>query len=488
MGQVTTAPQSGAERGTFAPTACRVVVAGGGLSLLRCFANLANPVVVADSDPQSLTLRSRYARHARLIASASEDPEQSVKDLVAIGKTFPQPPMLAFDNESMLLLVSRHRGVLSKHYRFLLPDAELVEDVCCKLRFAVLAQKLDLPVPRSVAPGLDADMAKIAQQVGLPCVLKPTSHNGRFHREVLQHERDRAYKVLRADTLEELRLKFARMRNYCDAFLVQQYVSGNDECLYSFHAYLDHNAAPLGYFVGRKIRTSPKDSGFSTYLELVHDPEIAALGLEAVRKMGLVGPVKLDFKKDPTTNRSYLLECNARFTLWNYLGAASGINLPRLALASLHGEPVARIENYRTNVRWMSFGIDLRAFLREYHPDGDWTWMEWLQSLYSRKVYDVFSWRDPVPALVCASRYAKANWQKVARFARRVVGPAAPAPVPATPALRNVVLTLPDPALAVLAGRTAMMQTAEPAPLSPAARSVILELPQPPEAPERKSA
>jgi D-aspartate ligase len=443
MDQGVAAPRSGAEGGVFGPVPYRVVLACGGLSLLRCFTGLAVPIVIADSDPESLTLHSRYARNRRMIASATREPAQAVKDLVAIGKTFTERPMLAFDNESMLLLVSRYRDVLSRYYRFLLPDAELIEDVCCKLRFAMLAQRLDLPVPRSIVPGPDTDIDEIARQIGLPCVLKPTSHTGRFHREVLQHEHAHAYKVLRADTLEDLRLKFGRMRTYCDAFVIQEYIPGGDDCLYSFHAYLDQKSSPLGFFVGRKIRTCPRDSGFSSYLELVHEPEIAWLGLSALRKMNLVGPVKLDFKKDPVHNRYYLLECNARFTLWNYLGAASGINLPRLALASLHEEPVAMVTGYRTDIRWFSFGIDFRAFLREYHPDGDWTWLQWLWSLNSRKVYDVFSWRDPWPWIVCASRYLEANWRKVTRllarlFARRQPAPTAPAPV--APAASAVVM------------------------------------------------
>ena len=193
------------------------------------------------------------------------------------------------------------------------------------------------------------------------------------------------------------------------AFVVQQYVPGNDRCLYSFHTYLDRNSNPLGFFVGRKIRTYPKDAGGSVYLELVHDPELVSLSMEVLHKMNYIGPIKIDFKRDPLRKKWYILECNARFTLWNYLGAACGTNLPQIALADLYGQAVTPPTTYRTNIRWLSFADDLRAFVREYHRDGDWTWPQWLWSLCSRKIYDVFSWRDPRPWLVCTVRYAKAN-------------------------------------------------------------------------------
>jgi predicted ATP-grasp superfamily ATP-dependent carboligase len=370
-------------------------------------------VAVIDSDPGSLTLRSRFCQSRHIVACPRQSPEKTVQDLLVLGKRFAEPPMLTYDSDAMLLLVSRHREALSMHYRFLLPDAELVEDMVGKLRFASLAARLDLPVPRSmiVPPGMTAE--EIAGQVGLPCILKPDSHVGRFLLQVRKGEEDRPHKVLRADTLEDLRTKYARMARYSDSFVAQQYVGGSDADLYSFHTYFGRDGRPLGSFVGRKIRTYPKDSGFSTYVELVEEPQLLRLGLEIMRRLGHVGPMKLDFKRDPASGRYYLLECNPRFNLWNYLGAACGMNLPRIAVADISGEAVVPVTHYRTGVRWLSLGNDLRSVVRDYQPQGDWSWPGWLWSLRGRKIYDVFSWRDPWPWMKCVGRYLQANWRKV---------------------------------------------------------------------------
>jgi predicted ATP-grasp superfamily ATP-dependent carboligase len=245
---------------------------------------------------------------------------------------------------------------------------------------------------------------------------------GRFLSEVLQHEQDRPHKVLRVDTLEELRRANGRMQRYCDSFVVQEYVSGGDDRLYSFHAYYDASSRPLGCFIGRKIRTYPKCTGFSTCLELVHEPELLRLGLEMMRGIKFVGPMKIDFKKDEVRNRFVTLECNPRLNLWTYLGAACGINLPKMALADLCGESVTPAMEYRTGVKWLSFGNDARAFLRESRLPGDGNWAQWLWSLRGPKVHDVFSWRDPWPWGVCAMRYIDANCRKLGRrFAGRRV-------------------------------------------------------------------
>jgi predicted ATP-grasp superfamily ATP-dependent carboligase len=109
---------------------------------------------------------------------------------------------------------------------------------------------------------------------------------------------------------------------------------------------------------------------------------------------------KIDFKKDSRRGNFFVLEINARFNLWNYLGAACGVNIPRVAYKYLLGQPCKPQHEYRTGIKWLSFGNDLRAFLRDYNREGDLSWRRWLLSYRSRKVYDVFSWRDPYPSVI----------------------------------------------------------------------------------------
>jgi D-aspartate ligase len=396
------------------------VVLYGGLSLLRCFASKAFYVTIVDTDAGSLSFLSRYCSDRQIIACPKNDPEQAVRDLVALGKTYARRPMLAWDNDNVLQLVSRNRERLSEYYRFLLPPADLIEDMVCKLRFADLAKRKSLPVPRSIVPQDETSAEEIAQAVGLPCILKPNTHVGRFRIWVAQQgQGHRAYKVLRSDTIEELREKLRQMQSCSESFVAQEYIHGKDDSLYSFHTYIGPDHRPLGWFVGRKIRTYPKDSGFSTYLQLVDQPDIARLGLQILDKLEFVGPMKIDFKVELETGRILVLECNPRFTLWNYLAAASGMNLPAMAFAQLQGEAVTPVAGYGTRHRWTSLGNDLRALIREYRPAREWGWPSYLLSLCHRKVYENFAWRDPWPGLVCAGRYIQANCRKVKRRVTR---------------------------------------------------------------------
>jgi predicted ATP-grasp superfamily ATP-dependent carboligase len=197
--------------------------------------------------------------------------------------------------------------------------------------------------------------------------------------------------------------------------VVQEYIPGGDDSIYSFHTYFDRNSNPLAYFVGRKIRDYPREFGQSTYLELTKNKEVVSLGLDLLKRIGYIGLAKIDFKQDARTGQFYILEINPRATLWNYMGAASGINLLMIAYNDILGEKTDLPTDYRTDIRWLSFEADLKGFLRDYHKDGDLTWGQWLLSYWSRKVYAVFCWKDPAPFLAYGWFYAKALFKRLTK-------------------------------------------------------------------------
>jgi predicted ATP-grasp superfamily ATP-dependent carboligase len=103
-----------------------------------------------------------------------------------------------------------------------------------------------------------------------------------------------------------------------------------------------------------------------------------------------------------------VLELNARYNLWHYLGSVCGVNLALIAHAELTGGPPPLGRDYRTGVRWLSFGDDLRSFLRSYRPSGEFGFSSWLASLRGPKIHDVFAWSDPLPFCFATLNYGRA--------------------------------------------------------------------------------
>jgi predicted ATP-grasp superfamily ATP-dependent carboligase/CelD/BcsL family acetyltransferase involved in cellulose biosynthesis len=382
------------------PRSPGTAVLHGDLNMLRCFAGTGVPTVVLSSNPEDPTFFSRHCGQRRLIAPAGADPAGALADLLRLGELLPGRPALYYGDDAMLLLVSRNREALGARFRFLLPDADRVEALVDKTRFAALGRALDLPVPRTVASS-EADRApEIARLLAPPFILKPFCHLGWAQARAVKGLGLGPLKALRADRVDELARMIDLIGSFSPSFVVQEYIPGGEDQVYSFHAYLDARGRSLGHYVGRKIRTYPRSAGVSTYLELVDEPEVVRAGRDVLARLGHRGVVKLDFKRDPRTGRFYLLEVNPRYNLWNHLGAACGLNLPLIAHQDLLSLPAPPAAAARPGVRWLAFGDDARAFLRDYAPAGELSWTAWLRSLRGPKVYDVFAWDDASPFVV----------------------------------------------------------------------------------------
>jgi len=91
------------------------------------------------------------------------------------------------------------------------------------------------------------------------------------------------------------------------------------------------------------------------------------------------------------------------------VAARNGINLPQVAYDYLvHGTRPAD-PRYDTTYRWLCFRLDFRAY-RELSSRSELSFVGWLLSLLAaRKVYNLFSWTDPVPCLLVAGDRAK-SW------------------------------------------------------------------------------
>ena len=264
-----------------------------------------------------------------------------------------------------------------------------------KDQFDALTRERGLPVPRRLDWAEDGENS--VGRASFPVIVKPTQKIAWHQSEMFRSLFGGAAKARVFRDGREL-LADRDVRECKDRLIVQEYIPGGDEQIYSFHGFADERSEVLASFCGRKIRTFPKSVGESCYLELVHDAAVSEAGREIIRKLGFKGVFKIDLKRDPRNGRLYLLEINARFNLWHHLGAVAGLNLPQVAYEYLVSGRVSLQDQYSTRYRWVDLTLDRKAF-RELRERREITLAGWLRSLLTPKVYDVFSWTDPAPAL-----------------------------------------------------------------------------------------
>jgi D-aspartate ligase len=296
---------------------------------------------------------------------------------------------LFYDNDDRLALVQDYRAPLSEAFALLLNEPALADDLLEKTRFQALAERTGLPVPRRI------EWDALAAEPG-PVLVKPKTRTA-WDRSSVRQQLFGGEGKARVFSNGREAASHPLLRPLAELLTFQEYVPGGDESIWSFHGFAAPSGEVLEWFVGRKIRTFPPLTGDSSYLRLARDEGLVALGHDIASRLGLSGIFKMDFKRSAANSRCYLFEINTRFNLWHYLGACSGVNLPRVAYDYLlYGKRPVHVEA-RLALRWLCLHYDRRA-ARELAERGELSRARWLASLLAApKVYDLFSWSDPMP-------------------------------------------------------------------------------------------
>jgi D-aspartate ligase len=364
----------------------------GGLNVLRALGLARIPVIVASPEPDAPAFASRYCS-ARLALPPLERREAVLEMLLDAGRrlleALGRPVPLLYTSDDSLDLVQSERESLGRYYRLLLNDPLAAEAMIEKERFVTFAARRGLPVPRQL------EWHGLAQYDG-PVIVKPKSRIAWDESPIYRRLFSGAGKARIFENGAAVRAN-AVVAQLAGELAFQEYLEGSDRDLWSFHGFATEDGEVLAWFIGRKIRTWPALTGFSSYVELARDDKLAALGCQIAARTPLKGVFKLDFKRDRRTGRFVLLEVNTRFNLWHYPAAKSGINLPQVAYHYLlRGEKPAAISG-TLRYRWLAFSLDRRAF-KELRARRELGWAAWLWSLASApKVYDLFAWDDPLP-------------------------------------------------------------------------------------------
>lgn len=334
--------------------------------------------------PGAASRYSRFTVKSLDWAHPWEHPDKLVDSLVQFAETQSERPVLFFQSDGDLLLVSRNRKKLQKFFRFAIADQELVEDLVDKERFQALAERIKLPVPPAQRLHAMPEVPRLT--LNFPIIVKPLTRRPELWKAVVK-----SGKALRIDTAEEFRRVWPKLTASGVKMLAQELIPGGESSIESYHVYVDGDGRILGEFTGRKIRTYPREYGESTALETTDKADVAALGRELVHRLELRGVAKFDFKRAPD-GRLYLLEVNPRFNLWHHLGALAGVNLPAIVHHDLMGQPKPEAHTIVAGLRWCRAWQDVLAARQS--QVNTLSWLRWTIACEAKRLIAI---DDPMP-------------------------------------------------------------------------------------------
>jgi predicted ATP-grasp superfamily ATP-dependent carboligase len=276
--------------------------------------------------------------------------------LERFGRAQRERPVLFLTDDAALVAVHRHRAQLEDWYRFPLSPWPVVSRLIFK---DDLYRELEgvVPVPRTVIPEDASDLARVAQAVGFPAVVKP------FLRFRPSSGDDRAIpfeklfggKAVRVRTAGELAAVHRTASEHGFPLLVQEEIEGPVTSLVSVGLYATRTDVPAT-FISRKLGQVPADFGDGLIVEAFHEPRVIPLATRAVRHFGYHGMADIEFKWDRKADTYKLLDINPRPWLWINLPTACGVNLPYAAYLDALGHPLDRAAFVQRDARtrWVS--------------------------------------------------------------------------------------------------------------------------------------
>jgi len=321
-------------------------------------------------------------------ADSWERPDELLRNLLAFAERQDEPVPLFVQQDRDLLFASRRREVLARAFRLLLPDPLTIEACVDKARFGELAAHVGLPVPRSAPVSPRGDAGPPELPFDFPIVLKPVTR-----REASWRPHNAGHKAIQVDSRRALEDAWPRLVSIGVELVAQELVPGGEDRIESYHAYVDERQDVAAAFTGRKLRTLPQRFGDTTALEITDAGDVRELGRDCMRRLGLRGVAKLDFKRAPD-GELRLLEVNPRFNLWHHPGAIAGVNLPALVHADLTGRARPRVRSARAGVTWSVPWDDWRAARATGLPPRE--WMRWQARC---DAWHVIALDDPMPLL-----------------------------------------------------------------------------------------
>jgi predicted ATP-grasp superfamily ATP-dependent carboligase len=261
-----------------------------GIQTARLMRRHGVPVVALSDRPRDPLSRTRSVDGVRRRPGRT----RYTRVLGEIAHLFPARPVLMPCSDIAVAAVSAARAGLD--YHLVLPEHDVIELLTDKPRFLDHAQANGIPVSPFRVLHSRSDAEDVAAGLGYPVVMKPYRGTMAWNDRVGQ----KAVRVFDATRLLETWVLAAP--DY--PVLVQEWVEGGDDHLYSFNGYFVASGQPLATFIARKVRQWPPHTGMSSLGVECRNDVVLETALRLFASVPYRGFAYLEMKRDAQTGQT----------------------------------------------------------------------------------------------------------------------------------------------------------------------------------------
>ncbi len=332
-----------------------------GLSMIRCLGKEGVHVVACDYDFDSAYgAKSKYISEFLHVEGLSNIDQHALEQLVDYGSKQTEKPVLLPSHDKYVEFIDTYYDELSKYYLISQAKNGLNSEVMDKVKLHRLAIKHGVRVPEVITI-TDSDLYKKVEEMGFPCVIKPT--------DTVAFSKIFRRKVMYCNTLEDVVTGIEKCKKENVDVFIQQVIPGFDDHMLTYDCYINQQGETTHYMTAQKQRQWPINFGASVFTKQKYNKELVDISKPFLEAIGYRGFGEIEYKKHEQTGEIYLIEINARTTNFNNLIYKLGLNMPYIAYLELTGQQ-NKIENrfitWDTN-RAFVYGFEDIMAIRGYH-------------------------------------------------------------------------------------------------------------------------
>lgn len=366
-----------------------------GLGLVRSLARIGVESVVFDVT-NSIAGSSRWATAVRC-PHPTNDTSAFLQSLLTAADKEPEPPVLFATNDIWLVPILEHEALLRPSMQLPMSSWEVVRPCYDKWRLIQLALHHGVPTPRTFRVDSPAELRELENRVPYPAILKPVDTIGFL--EALKR-RGRSIRLGSPSDLQAVGKDLERAGLTSRTMIVQEFIPGSTEGLYTYTSYSNREGRVLAWSVGHKIRQWPAQAGTITAGRVIRNETVERLGEALIEAVGFHGIANTEFKRDARTGEFKLIEINPRPGMWNCSALATGVNLPAMAYLEATGDALERSGTTDQSVVWVNtFADAFYAMCSRTPGERSLGPSEWWRSLEGKKLDAIFDSSDPMPFL-----------------------------------------------------------------------------------------
>lgn len=376
-----------------------VIVLGGNINALgvvRSFEETDIPVY-SFGERKNFVMRSRFCKG---VVCPHPNNEEFIDFLIQYRENFEVNPILFACADRFLMPIVKNKERLKNLYFIPVCDWDILSNLIVKEFLYPFAAEKGIPCPKTLQSQAKEMNKRTTSGFVFPIIIKPS-----ITLSFAKKMGEKAYILNTQGEYEEFLEKLKKCE-VDEMLIIQEYIPGDVDALYTITSFADRNHIIKGYSIGHKIRQSPPLTGGILSGHVKHVEEILRLSEIFIRESEFYGISNIEFKKDSRDGSYKLMEINPRTGLWNLSVLESGINLPMEAYKEVLGREVVREENKTDELIWCTTIQDFYNCVWGYKHKGysnkSMSIKEWYKTVHLKGVKfvdSIFKIYDPLPFL-----------------------------------------------------------------------------------------